>query len=134
MRALLTRGANPQLPMKDGTTPLMAAAGVGARNSQNRRGRTVIDGAKLEPEVQVVEAVSVALSPSTDINALDLAGNTALHGAVSMGYDEVVRLLVEKGAQLNIKNKRGQTPLAQASSDPALSHTADLLRKLGAAP
>src|SRR5207249_10859627 len=62
MRALLDSGADPGRPMKDGTTPLMAAAGIGARISQNRRGRTVIDGAKLEDETVVVEAVKAALS------------------------------------------------------------------------
>ncbi len=62
MRALLAAGAEPDVSMKDGTTPLMAAAGIGARSNQNRRGRTVLDGAKVEDESLVVETVSVALS------------------------------------------------------------------------
>jgi hypothetical protein len=58
----------------------------------------------------------------------------------------VAALLVEKGADLKIKNKRGQTPLAAAISaaqvravpvDPASAKlfqtTIDTLRKLGAA-
>jgi ankyrin repeat protein len=98
----------------------------------------VIDGAKLEKETLVLEAVAAALSQPSDVNAADLAGNTALHGAVSMGYDEVIRLLANNGAQINAKNKRGQTPLALALpqnniGDAQISRasTVELLRKLG---
>jgi len=38
-----------------------------------------------------------------------------------------VGMLAEKGAKLNIKNNRGQTPLKVARSN-----TAELLRRLGA--
>jgi ankyrin repeat protein len=56
----------------------------------------------------------------------------------------VVQLLAERGAVLDVKNKKGQTPLAIASTarrtpdglaqttSAAGSSTADLLRKLGA--
>jgi uncharacterized protein len=141
MRSLLDAGADSQMPMKDGTTPLMAAAGVGARPNQNRRGRTTIDGATLEEEERVVEAVKTALRGGADVNAVNAAGDTALHGAVGMGYDRVVQLLADNGAKLDIKNKRGQTPLSLALVEnnndqfqPRLSRpaTAALLRKLGA--
>lgn len=140
MRALLSAGADPRLPMKDGTTPLMAAAGIGARVNQNRRGRTTIDGAVLEDESLVVEAVKVALA-KCDIDAVNVAGETALHGAVPMGYDRVVQLLADHGAHLEVKNKQGQTPLAlalvESNNDgfqPRISrpNTAELLRRLGA--
>ena len=78
----------------------------------------------------------------------DLNGNTALHLAAAKGLNRVIELLVAKGAQLNVKNKREQTPLAMAEAGAALarrriasgiqrdtpttSPTADLLRKLGA--
>jgi ankyrin repeat protein len=141
MRVLLNADADPNLPMKDGTTPLMAAAGIGARSNQNRRGRTVIDGAKLEDESLVVDAVTVTLSRPVNVNAVNGAGDAALHGAATMGYDHVVQLLANHGANVNIKNKRGQTPLAQASAPPATFEagaqaphrtTIELLRKLGA--
>jgi ankyrin repeat protein len=48
-----------------------------------------------------------------------------------MGYDRVIKLLAEKGANLNVKNSRGLTPLA-ALRGRNNSSTADLLRKLGA--
>ena len=78
MRALLEAGADPRTPMRDGTTPLMAAAGVGTRSNQNRRGRTVIDGARLEDQELVVEAVRIAIRGGGDVNA-----NARLRKAVS---------------------------------------------------
>jgi uncharacterized protein len=145
MLVLAAAGADPRSAMKDGTTPLMAAAGVGVSRNANRRGLTVYDGGKVEDESRVVEAVTSALSLGADVNAVNQAGNTALHGAASLGYDAVVQLLAEKGARLNVKNMRGQTPLgaltggrgqaaAAGAADPSIARasTADLLRKLGA--
>ena len=67
---------------------------------------------------------------------------TALHAAASAGMTRVVQLLADRGADLNAKNKNGQTPLAltlprgrQGGRQPAESapNPAEaLLRKLGA--
>jgi ankyrin repeat protein len=102
------------------------------------------------------EALSIAetiIALGGDVNQADAIGNTALHQAATKGFNRVVELLVANGAQVNVKNKRGQTPLAlaegaaaasgarrriasgnqaAASSPPAASSTATLLRKLGA--
>jgi ankyrin repeat protein len=147
MLVLVAAGADPRLGMKDGTTPLMAAAGIAVNPNADRRGLSVFDGGKIEDESRVVEAVTAALNLGGDVNAVNQAGDTALHGAASLGYDPVVQLLADKGAQLSVKNTRGQTPLAAltrgrgqaaaaGAADPSrqIAHpsTADLLRKLGA--
>ena len=76
---------------------------------------------------------------------MNQAGDTALHGAAALGYNIVVQFLADHDADLNVKNKRGQTPLAaiagrkgegvtaadRANQSPRQS-TVDLLRKLGA--
>ena len=72
----------------------------------------MFDGGKVEDESRVVEVVTTALSLDGDVNAVNQAGDTALHGAAALGYDQVVQLLADKGAQLNVKNARGHTPLA----------------------
>jgi uncharacterized protein len=145
MRALMAGGADPRLPMKTGATPLMAAAGLGASAQADRRGLSVIDGGKLEDERRALEAVTVAFNAGSDVNAVNQAGDTALHGAAALGYNIVVQFLADHGADLNVKNKRGQTPLAaiagrkgegvtaadRANQSPRQS-TVDLLRKLGA--
>jgi ankyrin repeat protein len=129
--------------MKTGETPLMAAAGVGASAQADRRGLSVLDGGKVEDEALVVDSVTAALALGADLDAVNQAGDTALHGAAALGYDRVIQTLVEHGAKPNQRNKRGQTPLgliagkkdnvrAPERSRSAQASTADLLRKLGA--
>jgi ankyrin len=116
MRALVAGGADPAMPIKDGTTPLMAAAGLkeGSGRSgpdSDRRGVSLLDGGRLPDPSIVVEAVTVALLQPVDIDAVNRNGDTALHAAASLGYDRVVQLLADSGAKLNVKNNRGLTPL-----------------------
>jgi ankyrin repeat protein len=145
MRALAAAGADPQLVMKTGETPLMAAAGVGASAQTDRRGLSVLDGGKVESESLALDAVTAALALGGDVNAVNNAGDTALHGATALGYDRVIQLLADSGARLSVRNKRGQTPLAlvggkkgealrapDRSGRTAQQSTADLLRRLGA--
>jgi uncharacterized protein len=117
MRALAAAGADPRVPAQDGTTPLMAAAGVGYRGGETRRSR---EYHRIPPadDDRTLEAVKVALSLGADVNAANQAGNTALHGAASKAYTDVIKLLVEKGAKLDVRNKRGETPLTLASAEP----------------
>jgi uncharacterized protein len=112
MRALVAGGADPKMTMPNGSTPLMLAAGMGSGINASRRGIAVIDFGKVEPESQVLEAVTVAVEFDGDVNAANPAGDTALHTAASVGRNTVVQFLVDHGAEINAKNKRGQTPLA----------------------
>ncbi|CAF0736281.1 unnamed protein product [Didymodactylos carnosus] len=48
------------------------------------------------------------------LNTLDQSGWSPLHVASGHGYLEIVRLLVDKGADINVKDKDGNTPLAWA--------------------
>jgi ankyrin repeat protein len=145
MRALAAGGADTGTPMKDGTTPLMAAAGMGItppaqdeRRGTDRRGLAILDGAKVEPESRVLETVSTALALGADINAANPAGDTTVHIAAAQGYDSVLRLLAERGADLNVANKRGLTPLGAlvgrsgSATRSARQTTIALLRTLGA--
>jgi hypothetical protein len=49
-----------------------------------------------------------------DGQAASQIGDTALHVAAALGYDTVVQFLVEHGASLSAKNRRGFTPLMAA--------------------
>jgi ankyrin repeat protein len=130
MRLLLASGANPLIANKDNTTPLMVAAGIGYTQGRNKTTqKTAVDAAKLLLEL------------GADINAVNANGETALHGAAyrETGTD-LVQFLVDKGAKLNVKTKRGWTPLVIAEGVLTSAfvirapETAALLRKLGAEP
>jgi ankyrin repeat protein len=104
MRLLVDLGADPLLPNEDGTTPLMAAAGVGTHSPGEDAGAP--------PEA--LAAVKLALELGNDPNVIDKNGNTAMHGAAFKQLPEVVALLAEKGADVsvwNTKNVSGWTPL-----------------------
>jgi ankyrin repeat protein len=142
MRALAAAGADTRLPMKDGATPLMAAAGMGIappaqdeKRGTDRRGLAILDGGIVEPESRVLETVTTALSLGSDLEAVNASGETALHIAAAQGYETVVRALAERGANLNARNARGQTPLGTLLARKGRSvrqSTIDLLRSLGA--
>ena len=114
MPVLVAGGADPALTMPDGATAVMLAAGMGSRTSASRRGIETIDFGKVEPESRVRAGVAAAARSAADLNAANPAGDTALHIAAARGYDTVIQWLVEHGARVDVKNKRGMTPLAAA--------------------
>jgi ankyrin repeat protein len=132
MRALAAGGADVSVRLPDGTTALMAAAGSKEGNGRDndRRGLAIIDGGKLPDEASVVETVTAVLLQPAELDGVNRNGDTAMHAAASMGYDRVIKMLAEKGADLNIKNNRGLTPLAALRGRN--SSTVELLKKLGA--
>ena len=131
VRALLDGGADQHLTTDDGTTPLMAAAGLGPSTYTPRepRGLRSRNGEG---------AVKVLLEAGADINAVNEADFTALHGAVFRGLNEVVQFLVENGADINARDFRGRTPYRMAEGAKqsfqfqSWPETADLLKTLGA--
>lgn len=140
MRAIAAAGADTRRPMKDGATPLMAASGMGIvapaqdeKRGTDRRGLAILDGGVVEPESRVVETVTTALTLGSDLEAVNPSGETAVHIASAQGYETVVRVLAERGANLNARNARGQTPLgALVARKAARPNMIELLRKLGA--
>jgi ankyrin repeat protein len=104
MKVLVEGGADPQLPNEDGTTPLMAAAGVGLHNLGENPGT---------PE-EVAAAVEFCLKLGSDPKAANNEGETALHGAAWTGSNRAVQLLVDAGVPLDVKNSRGWMPLTVA--------------------
>jgi ankyrin repeat protein len=139
VKALVEGGADPLIPTEKGTTPLILAAGAG---TDVLRPRTP------EERAMAVETAKYLLDHGADVNAAGEFGWTALHGAAYQGLNDVVALLVSKGARLDAKDGFGQTPLSISMSvlvkdigDRRLQiprkfrkETAELLLKLGATP
>ena len=131
VRTLLDAGADQSLATDDGTTPFMVAAGLGRstfRPNWTRGNRS--RGAE--------EATRVLLEAGAEIDAVNEADFTALHGAAFRGLNEVVEYLVAQGADIDARDYRGRTPfrLAEGSKQSfqfqAFPETAELLAALGA--
>jgi ankyrin repeat protein len=122
---LLDKGANPNVPTRDGSTPLMVASGFGARRGGDEE---IADRAgRADP----LDAVKMFVEAGAAVNAVNDTGNTALHYAAQTGSSRIVEFLAAKGATLDARNKQGKTPLDIAN---AKGPTATLLRRLSGAP
>ena len=126
MRLLAANDADPFRPNEEGTTPLMAAAGVGLWFPGESPGT---------PE-EAAEAVEFLLELGADATTVDANGDTALHGAAYWDSPRAVELLVAAGARLDATNNRGWLPVriadgvAITASIHASPETAALLRRL----
>ena len=136
MRLLLARGADPKLATRAGITPLMAAAGLGSKEEDST--------GRFKTEEEAIEAIQLCLDAGVDINAANGQGQTALHAAALKGYDKVVQFLADHGANLDVKDRQGKTPLDAAlglaggsggfdgSRKDVHESTAELLKRLAA--
>jgi ankyrin repeat protein len=123
IRLLLDNGAGPGVAIKDGSTPLMVASGLGARRTGDEEFTDKPDRA--DP----LDAAKLFVDLGADVNAANDAGNTALHYAAQTGASRIIEFLVSKGARLDAKSKLGKTPLEVAETF-GRDTAADTLRRL----
>ena len=131
IRLLLEAGADWSLTTVDRTTPLMVAAGLGRSSftPETPRGRRT-PGAEA--------AVRILVEAGADVNVVNEADFTALHGAAFKGLNEVIEYLVAQGASIDAQDFRGRTAFRMAEGSKqsfqfqAWPETAELLRTLGA--
>lgn len=102
-KLLLERGALPDLQNSLGATPLMVAAGIGW-STVDIRGR-------FRNEPQCIDTARLLVGAGASVNAANGNGQTALHGSAQLGWTQFVRFLASKGANLEVKDGRGATPL-----------------------
>jgi uncharacterized protein len=93
MKLLLEHGADPKIATIWNVTPLMVASGIGW-----------VEGVTYEwSPGQTYDTVKLLLDLGADVNAQDtLDERTALMGAAHKGRNDIVELLVQRGADLSI--------------------------------
>jgi ankyrin repeat protein len=119
VQLLVGRGANPSLGTKDGSTPMMAAAGLGAPRGGDEE---VTEAGDRNDPIDVMKAL---IAKGADVNAANDAGMTPLHYAAQRGSDRIIEFLASQGARFDAKNKQGRTP-----TELARGKTATLMNKL----
>ena len=94
MKLLLAHGADPKIATDYGDTALTAAGGIGW-----------VEGVTYERSAKEnLEAVRMLLDLGLDPNAANNDGRTPLMGAALKGRNEVVQLLVDRGAKLDTRD------------------------------
>jgi uncharacterized protein len=122
VQLLVDRGANPSVALKDGSTPMMAAAGLGAPRGGDEE--VTEAGDRNDP----IDVMKVLIAKGANVNAANDAGMTPLHYAAQRGSDRIIEFLAGQGARFDVKNKQGRTP-----SELARGKTAALMSKLAGA-
>jgi ankyrin len=130
MRLLVGAGADAKIPTRSGATALMAAVGMN---------RTL--GESAVTEAQALEAVKLLLELGVDAKAVAANGENALFGPAYRGWNTLVQLILDQGANVNAVSRAGITPWLAASGKGdrlggvLFNHdTAALLVKHGADP
>ena len=94
MTLLLKHGADPAIPTANGDTALTLAGGIGW-----------VEGVTYErSREENVQAVRMLLDLGLDPNGANNEGRTPLMGAALKGRNDVVRLLVDRGARLDARD------------------------------
>jgi uncharacterized protein len=104
MKLLLAAGADPTLVTDTKTTAVMAASGL-------NRGI----GESAITEAQALATVRFLLELGADGRGATTNGENALFGAAYRGWNTLLALLIEKGADVNAVSKAGVTPWLAAS-------------------
>jgi ankyrin repeat protein len=132
VKILLDAGADPTIKQPRGTNALMMSCGVG-------RGLGVF-AKDVGTEADLRRAAELLIDKGVDVNLANDDGLTGVHIAAQAGLDSVVALLAQHGAKLDVKDKRGRTPVDMAMGvggrgraggpPPVYQRTADLIKKL----
>jgi ankyrin repeat protein len=104
MRILLDGGADPHMVTKTNSNALLAATGL------NRGIGEIIDD-----EDRALETVNFLLGLGVDVKAVTTFNENALFGPGYRGWNRMLELLIQKGADVNVVNKAGVTPYLAAS-------------------
>lgn len=104
LKVLLELGADPNIRNINETTPLMAACGVEMFNP----------GEDTHDDQETIEVTKFLIGLGAPVNAKNKYGESALLGATARGPIPLVQLLLDHGANFDVKDLFGWTPLISA--------------------
>lgn len=104
MKILLEAGADPKLVTKSNSNALLAATAL-----HRGVGESAVD------EKQALAAVTVLLDLGVDPTVVTTFKEHALFGPAYRGWNSLLELLIEKGADVNVVSRAGVTPWLAAS-------------------
>lgn len=150
MNILLEHGANPLVTTRVNEDVFMDQTQIIADDNQVfGNGSTLmvaVGMGKKDPLTPDEESKAFAIASrlielGADVNETTATGWTPIHAAANIGAATLVDLLVKNGAEFNVENGCGRTPLSLAEAEnsiglirrfPANDRTVNLLLKLGA--
>uniref|UniRef100_A0A8C3B209 Protein phosphatase 1 regulatory subunit n=1 Tax=Cyclopterus lumpus TaxID=8103 RepID=A0A8C3B209_CYCLU len=116
---LIAQGASVGVVNSEGETPLDIAEEEAMeellQNEINRQGVDIEAARKEEERIMLRDARQWLNSGEIQDSRHTKSGGTALHVAAAKGYVEVLKLLIQTGYDVNIKDFDGWTPLHAAS-------------------
>lgn len=135
VQLLMKHGADCNTRDADSRTPIINASRwrnrevVSALLERKQLSKTS-DQDEIE-HTSLLKVASRGCEEPADINAHEMAGQTALHKAARLGHAKVVKLLLENGADVRIQDGKGRLPLHLASFQGNVA-VANLLLEYGA--
>ena len=130
VRFLLEKGADPNIPNKNGLTPLEHACSRERNVAMELVPLLLARGAELNPtntgesaltplswaiSTDNTDLVKLLLDRGADAKTKSYVGRTCLHSAADRGDKEICELLIAHGADVNAKITGGTTPLHNAA-------------------
>ena len=145
-KLLLNKGADPNLEVQEGTTPLMVAcynkyykiikmllqagAFVNAQSTKKSDCITALHVASINNDIQLV---NILLNANADINIQDARGKTPMHIACANGNEEMVQCFLLKKPDLSLCDNNGKS-LLHAAIDSNNTKVVTTLLEAGADP
>jgi cytohesin len=137
MRVLIEGGADPSLPDEErgGISPMIAVMS-GPELPQ------LIEAEPRPTEEEAIAAIGFLMSRGVDPGVADNSGATVLHLAALRDFPALIRQMAEQGADVDVADREGLTPLdyalgnlprrSRAKAPPPDNAAAAVLRELGA--